>query len=257
MAYFKRTGPMTFRATDLVGGAWDPADQHIAPAFGLLTHLVEADRDARRDDGLVIGRLSFEILGTIPVGEVTASVAVRRPGRTVELVEATLTHGGRDAVLLRAWLMRPGDTASLEGTPLLSIPPPSKVPEHAPSDEWPGGFIASIEVRRDLVEPGHGTFWARTPVALIDGEQVSALARAAGLFDIVNGMTTRVSPDTTLFPNVDLTAHVFRQPRGEWVGVDNTVSFGPDGIGMTSGVLHDEHGPVGRVTQILTVRPRR
>ena len=34
-----------------------------------------------------------------------------------------------------------------------------------------------------------------------------------------------------------------------------TVVFGPTGQGLTSSVLHDESGPVGRAEQTLTIRP--
>ena len=94
MAYFERTGPHSFTATEHTGGAWALDEQHIAPALGLLAHVVETDRDERRSEGpndaLTIGRLSFDILGTLPIEEVQTSVIVRRPGRTIELVEATL-----------------------------------------------------------------------------------------------------------------------------------------------------------------------
>ena len=58
-----------------------------------------------------------------------------------------------------------------------------------------------------------------------------------------------------MFPNLDLTVHLFRQPAGGWLGLDTTVSFGPAGQGLTSSVLHDEQGPLGSVQQTLTVRP--
>ena len=57
-----------------------------------------------------------------------------------------------------------------------------------------------------------------------------------------------------LFPNTDLTVHLFRQPTGDWLGLDTDVSFGPDGIGLTASVLHDERGPIGRAAQTLTLR---
>jgi hypothetical protein len=57
------------------------------------------------------------------------------------------------------------------------------------------------------------------------------------------------------FPNVDLTAHLVRSPEPGWLGFDTTVTFGPTGHGLTSSVLHDEHGPVGTLAQSLTVRP--
>lgn len=255
MAYFERIGESAFVATGHVGGAWDPDHQHIAPALGLLAHVVETDRDARRDDALVIGRLSYDILGRVPVDVVQTAIRVIRPGRTIELVEATLRHDGRDVVLLRAWLMRPGDTSHLAGTSLPRIPAPEDMPAWDPSTLWPGGFIASVEVRRNEAEPGRASYWVRTPVPLIQDEKVSPLASAAGLLDIANGMTVRADPRDVAFPNIDLTAHLFAEPRGEWIGFDTTVSFGSEGIGLTSSVIHDVHGPIGRASQTLTVRP--
>lgn len=256
MAYFERVGGSTFRATGHTSGAWDPADQHIAPALGLLAHVVERDRDARREDGVVLGRLSYDILGTVPVGVVETAVRVLRPGRTIELVEAALIHDGRAAVLLRAWLMRPGQTADLQATALPRIAPPTAMAPWDPSTVWPGGFVASAEVRRQQLEPGRAAFWVRTSLPLVLGEEVSPVAAAAGLFDIANGMAVRVSPTQVAFPNIDLTAHLFAEPRGEWLGFDTTVSFGGGGVGLTSSVLHDERGPIGTVSQVLTIRPR-
>ncbi|QCW49813.1 thioesterase family protein [Nocardioides dongxiaopingii] len=255
MAYFRRTGATTFLATRHVGGAWDPGAQHVAAALGLLAHAVEVDRDRRRDDGLVIGRLAYDILGTVPVAEVEVAVDVVRPGRTIELVEATLAHGGRVVVRLRAWLLQPGDTHELAATPLAPIAPPDAHPAWDATAVWPGGFIESVEVRRVEVAPGRATSWVRSDLPLLAGEPVSDLASAARLLDIANGLTVRADPARVAFPNVDLTAHLARSPRGEWVGLDTSVTFGPGGLGITSSVLHDEHGPVGTLAQLLTVRP--
>jgi hypothetical protein len=255
VSYFKRAGEHSYQATEHVGGAWEPGTQHIAPSLGLLTHAVETDRDVRRADGLTISRLSFDILGTLPVDTVETRVQVVRPGRTIELVEAVLSHDGRDAVRLRAWLMQPRDTTAVEGTTLRAITPPEAMDPWDPSSLWPGGFIAGAEVRRDQVEPGRASFWVRTGVPLLEDEDVSALARAAALFDIANGMTVRADPRDVIYPNIDLTAHLFRAPEGEWLGFDTAVSFGPGGLGLTSSVVHDLHGPLGTLAQALTVRP--
>src|SRR6478672_8990236 len=256
MAYFERLDHQRFRATQEVGGGWDLERQHIAPALGLLVHAVELDRDRRRADGLQVGRLSYDILGTVPVDAVDVAVRVARPGRTIELVEATLRHGGRDVVLLRAWLLQRTDNRRLDGTTLPRMKPPADLAPWDPTTVWPGGFIASAEVRRDQDEPGRARFWVRTTTRLLDDEPVSDLARFAGLLDIANGMTVRAAPDAVAFPNVDLTAHLFDQPRGEWVGFDTSVSFGAAGLGLTSSVVHDIDGPVGTLAQALTVRPR-
>lgn len=256
MAYFERLGPGRFRATEHTGGAWDLETQHIAPALGLLAHVVETDRDARRDDGLLVSRLSYDILGTVPVAEVEIDVQVVRKGRTIELVEAVLEEGGRTAVRLRAWLMEPRDTRGLAGSTHAVIPGPEETESWDPTEVWPGGFIDTAEVRRHQTEPGRARVWVRSQVPLVADEPASSLSRFAGLLDIANGMTVRAAPAEVLFPNVDLTAHFFDQPRGEWLGLDTTVSFGPAGVGLTTSVLHDERGPIGVSSQSLTVRPR-
>jgi hypothetical protein len=253
--YFVRTGCSTYLPTDQVAGAWDVEQQHVAPALGLLAHAVEQDRDARGRHDLLPARLSYDIWGVLPMDEVEVGVEVLRAGRTIELVEAVLRCAGRRAVTLRAWLLRPGDTATVAGTGLPPVPGPADVPAFDPTTVWPGGFIASAEVRRAQREPGRAVVRVRTGVPLLDGEEVSPLARAAGLLDIVNGMTVREDPRRVAFPNLDLTAHLLRRPEGDWLGFDATVSFGATGTGLTSSVLHDLAGPLGTVSQVLTVRP--
>ncbi|WP_114723382.1 thioesterase family protein [Rhodococcus sp. AG1013] len=255
MHYFERLSETAFLATSHTGGAWNTEEQHIAPALGLLAHAIETDRDRRRDDRPAIGRLSYDILGTLPIGVVETSVRTIRAGRTIELVEATLSHDGRAAVVARAWLMQAFETQPFHATPFPVIAAPEDMPSWDATTVWPGGFIESADVRRDQIEPGRGSFWVRTPADLVANEQVSSVARTAGLLDIANGMTTRISPTDVAFPNLDLTFHLFAEPHGEWVGFDTNVSFGATGIGLTHSVVSDVRGPIGTSSQILTVRP--
>jgi hypothetical protein len=255
VAYFERLAEDRFRATEHTGGAWDLETQHIAPALGLLAHVVETDRDRRRSDGLVLTRLSYDILGTVPIAEIQIAVEVLREGRTIELVEAVLSNRGRAAVRLRAWLMQPRDTTAVAGTAHARIPGPGELEPWDPTTVWRGGFIATVEVRRRLTEPGRAGYWVRTGQPLLAGEDVSGLAAVAGLLDVANGMAVRSAPEEVLYPNVDLTAHFFAQPQGEWLGLDSTVSFGAQGVGLTTSVVHDERGAIGTSSQCLTVRP--
>ena len=94
---------------------------------------------------------------------------------------------------------------------------------------WPGGFIASTEVRRLEVGPGRASYWVRTDVPLVAGEPVSRLAGVASLLDISDGMTVCASPSQMHFPNLDVTAHLFANPIGDWLGFDTEVSFGAHG----------------------------
>ncbi|WP_402463602.1 thioesterase family protein [Isoptericola aurantiacus] len=254
-AYFRRTGPTAFDPSPDVGGAWNTAEQHVAPTFGLLTHLVESDRLARGREDLAPTRLSFDVWGPYPLARMDTTVRVLRPGRGVELVEAAVSCGGRQVATLRAWLSASGDTSALAAGIPAPVPGPQDTPAWDPTTDWPGGFVASIEVRRELAEPGRGRVWARTDVPLLQDEEVGPLARTAGLLDVANGMTVRADPRRVAFPNLDLTAHLFRVPVGGWLGLDTSVTFGPAGAGLTSAVLHDTTGPFGLLAQSLVVRP--
>lgn len=254
MFFFERLAPNRYRASEHVGGAWNTTEQHIAPALGLLAHAIEAHHRARREDSLRIARLSYDILGTLPIGDVDIDVTVMRPGRTVELVEARLFHGGRAAVVARGWLLQTLDTSAIAGTAIPAIPPAEALEEWRAAAFWPGGFVRSVEVRRTLLDRGRAISWVRTDAGLIAGEAVSPTARTLGIIDIANGLAPKVGIDEAAFPNVDLTVHLFREPAGAWVGFDTTVSFGADGIGLTHSAIHDEGGPVGTVSQCLVIR---
>ncbi|MET0290235.1 MAG: thioesterase family protein [Pseudoxanthomonas sp.] len=253
--YFEQRSPSRFVPTPHVSGAWNPQEQHVAPSLGLLAHLVEAHCDARRADRLQIGRASYDILGKLAMAGFEVEIEVIRPGRTIELVEARLRQDGRVGLVLRAWLMATGDTAALEGHGFSPIPPVEQVPPWDMGEVWPGGFVRSVEIRREETMPGLAAYWVRTPVALLAGARISPVARLLGLVDVANGATVRVSPQRVAFPNIDLSAHLFRTPAGEWFGFQTTVAFGPDGIGLTHSVLHDAAGPLGVVSKCLTVRP--
>lgn len=254
--FFERTGPSDFAATPLVQGAWNRTEQHIAPALGLIAHAIESDQRQRREDALRLGRLSYDILGTIPIGPVAVDVAVLRPGRTIELVEARMSYDGRPVVLARAWLMQTFDTAAIAGTSFPALPPPGAIAAWDMSTVWAGACIGSMELRREEIGTGRAKAWLRTNVELLGGEDTSPTANMLALADIANGIAVRMPPERVAFPNLDLTIHLLRSPLQGWLGLDTTVSFGPNGIGLTHSIMHDSAGVLGSIVQSLTVRPR-
>lgn len=251
-SYYLRLPDGSFQPTLHVQGAWLDHEQHMAPVGGLITHALETFEP--RDD-LQLARLSFEILGQMPAQPTRVDVEVIRPGRTIELLGATMIVEGRIAVQARAWRLGIGDTTTVAGQDFDALPDPATMPVWEMTEEWPGGYIDGLEVRRaGPPQPGRGRVWLRSPFSLVAGEPASATAHFLRLVDTANGIATRVSPREWMFPNTDLTVHLFRTPRGPWVGLDTHVSFGPTGVGLTSSVLHDVDGPVGLAEQILTVR---
>ncbi|MDQ6657315.1 MAG: thioesterase family protein [Actinomycetota bacterium] len=235
-------------------GAWTTQEQHMAPASGLLTDAIESC-SGRTD--LITSRIAFDILGLIRRQEVTISATVIRPGRTIELVQAEMTSAGRTLVRATAWRLAVSDTADLAASELPVIPGPDHARPWNGTDTWGGGFIKSLDFRvLPGGRPGRAQAWIRTSHPLVEDRQVGALAGFVGLIDSANGIAVRTSPSELLFPNTDLTIHLVRAPRGEWLGLDTSVSYGPGGIGLTSSVLHDRDGPVGRAAQSLTLRRR-
>jgi len=226
----------------------------MAPVAGILAHALEGFNPRPE---LRIARISYEILGLIPAGEFEITVSLLRPGRTIELVQAEMSAGGRVAVRATAWRLHTSDTTEVAGIVDERMRGPEQAGDPVDLAQWPGGYIRSIEARAlPEHEAGVGRVWLRTPVSLLDSEPISDFVRLMGLADTSNGIATRVKPGDGgyAFPNVDLQIHLYRVPAGDWLGLENAVNFGSDGVGLTSTVLHDSSGPFGRAEQILTLR---
>src|SRR3546814_14976405 len=102
------------------------------------------------------------------------------------------------------------------------MPGPADVEPWDVAEFWPGGFIASVEVRRRLEAPGRGLVWVRSDVPLLAGEPSGAVAPFLRLVDLAYGMSVREAPRQVLFPHLDMTAHLFRAPAGDRAGVNTT-----------------------------------
>lgn len=254
--YFESLGEGRYRSSWHSQGAWNPHEQHMAPASGILAH--ELENFQPRED-MRIARLSYEIHGLIHAGEFEITTRMVRPGRTIELIEAKMTAKGRTSIVARAWRVITGDSTAVAGIEDQAIPGPEACEAEQIDERWPGGYISSIEMRaHGDNRPGKGIAWLRTPYALIDSCDASPMARLVGMIDTANGVVPRVEPGQGhwMFPNLDLQIHFYRKPEGQWLGLEVQQSFGADGIGLTSTVLHDEAGAFGRAEQILTVRSR-
>ncbi|MER6352824.1 thioesterase family protein [Streptomyces sp. NPDC001634] len=255
-SYYASVDRHRYKPTTHAGGAWDTDEQHFSPLGGLVVHAIDRHRAAGPDNGLVLSRISYDILGRLALDECEIQVETIRPGRTIELLEAVVRIADRPVVRARAWLLADADTTAVAGGPDDRLTPPGSLASWPMSDIWPGGYIASLDVRPLAPpRPGRTTAWISTPLDLVAGVPVSPLASYLALVDTANGIAVRQPPTAWMFPNVDLTVHLHRQPRGPWTGLDTTVTFGPSGQGLTSTVLHDIDGPVGHAQQILTVRP--
>jgi acyl-CoA thioesterase len=257
-AYFQQTGERTFTPTERAGGAWADDEIHFSPLGGLIAHTMLRHAAERPGPRLQLGRISFDILGFLALEPVEIRVETIRPGRTIELVQATAVIRGRPAVLARAWLLSAFDTSSVAGGAPAPLPAPESAPGWSMTEVWRGGYVASLDARAVVPpEPGRATMWLATPCALIDGVEAEPVASWLALVDTANGVAVRRRPTEWMFPNVDLTVHLHREPVPGWLGLDTEVVFGATGLGVTRSVLHDQDGAVGFAEQSLTVRRLR
>src|SRR5919107_4229275 len=100
-AFFDVRGPDRFQATELTRGPWDPGLQHAGPPAALLGRAIEGHGDRA---GLRVARITFEVARPVPIAELTVATRALRAGRSIELVEATLTSGATE--LMRATALR-------------------------------------------------------------------------------------------------------------------------------------------------------
>lgn len=254
--YFVRDGATSFRAMPMVGGAWKTDEQHIAPALGLLAHTLEQNHWTRRSDVLLFVRASFGIVGTFPLSTAQVETRVVRPGRTVELVEASLRDDGRASVIARTWFLSRADTTDMAGTGFPEMPPRSDMSRWVPADVWPSAFIENVDSFKEGVNPGRARTWVRSRMRLLPDEPIRAASRLLALVDIVNGVAPRKDLRELGFPNVDITAYLFRAPESDWIDFGATVGFGSAGHGLSYSIIHDEHGRIGAVSQSLMLRRR-
>jgi hypothetical protein len=252
--FYEPLGDGRFRSTVHTTGPWSPATQHLGPPSALMVRAME---QLPADAPMMIARVTVEILGPVPVAELSVEASVERPGRSVELLSASLTAGGRVAARARAWRIVRSDTRSVAGDFTEPLAGPSSGAAMTRPEGWGSGYLDVMEWRTlsgSLGSPGPAVVWGRQGVPLVGDEKPSGLQRLLTVADSGNGVSNRLDPREWLFINSDLTVHVYREPVGEWIALDAVTAVGPDGVGSAFSVLHDLSGPVGRGAQALLIR---
>ena len=247
-----------YRATELTRGPWDPSAQHAGPPAALIARELE-----RLEGGGQLGRITFDILRPVPIATLSVDARVVKPGRRVELCEATLSDERGALIRATAWRLR---------TDRVELPPdiPGFADEAPPGPEaaeegdfFPTGqdvgYHTAMEyrfVRGAFMEAGPATVWMRMRAPLVTGEEPSALVRVMVAGDSGNGVSAALDWRKYLFINVDLTVHLHRYPAGKWVCLDALTLPEESGVGLADTLLRDERGRIGRAAQTLLVDMR-
>ena len=255
-AFFVREQEL-FHPTPATAGPWDPGLQHGGPPAALLGTVLEATAPRA---GSRIGHFTLDFLGPVPLAPLQVSAEVVRPGRKIELLSATASVSGRPVLRATAWRLavEPGRSPEVsqgEAPPPLPAAPETRLfPEVAPF-----GYGLALEWRfaeGGFHELGPGTAWTRLRVDIVEGEPVTALARALAMVDSANGISAELDTRAFLFVPVTLTVSLARAPEGEWVGMSARTAIAGEGVGTTHARLFDARGYFGESLQTLFVEPR-
>jgi len=248
-------------------GPWDEQALHGGAPAALIAGVFE-----RLEPGsqLPIARLGFDFLRPIPFAPLTLSARVARAGRRVQELAADLYAG--EQLICRASALRVQEVPA--GLPVFVEPDQAPGgsaeeglagPEHGralrfalegSSEESFGGSAMEMRWLSDPFAPGPGRVWMRLRHPIVPGQTPTPLALLAAVADFGNGVGAALPFDRFLFINADLSIHLQRRPRGEWIGLDARTLLHGGGAGLAESVLHDEQGPVGRAFQTLVVQPR-
>jgi hypothetical protein len=264
-SFYKRDGEV-YVATEFTRGPWDPGAQHAGPPAALIGREIERLGDGRMGGGegppAQVGRVTYEILRAVPIGRLRVTAEVARPGRRVELIQATLAdEEGEPLVRAQGWRLRAGEV-SFEVPERAEATPPG--PEQAEPGTFPdtgfeAGYHSAMEyrfVRGGFDELGPARVWMRMGVPLLPGEEPTPLQRVLVAADSGNGVSVTLDWSHYLFINVDLSVHLHRMPAGEWVCLDAETFPEASGVGMADSRLLDESGQIGRAVQTLLVAER-
>lgn len=254
-AFFERIDDDRYASQEHTRGPWSADSQHAGPPAALLGSRLQEALDG------FLARVTFEILRPVPIAELTTAVEVVRPGRKVALAEGVLSDDDGPVLLARAWHIRTEAIDLPEAVrPSGGPPEPPESCEEKPffGVPWDVGYHTAMDYRfhrGGFIEPGPAFAWLRPRIPLVEGQDITPLQRVLVAADSGNGISAALPPREWLFVNTDLTVHLHREPRGDWVSLDASTILEPQGTGLATSVIGDEDGPVGRGLQSLFVAP--
>jgi Acyl-CoA thioesterase C-terminal domain/Acyl-CoA thioesterase N-terminal domain len=261
-SFYVPIGDGVWQATVHTAGPWDSSAQHGGPPSALLGRAML--RCQPRPD-MIITRFTCEILRSIPVGEITVTARVARPGRSVELLEATASASGREVAHATAWRVLRTACPAVESRQPVPPPLPAERPPVLADERpevavgWKDGYMSAMEwrpVRGGVDRPGPATVWMRMRYPLVPDEEPAPLERVLVAADSGNGASWELDISRWLFINPELTVHLHREPVGEWVCLDAQTAITSGGTGLATCRLSDLEGPLGVSAQSLFIAPR-
>lgn len=257
-AFYQQVDEARYESTALTAGPWSAEAQHAGPPSALLVRAMER-AGSRSGSGtgsdMRLARVSVDVLGPVPVAPLDIEVRTIRPGRSVELLEATASVGGRSTLVARGWLMR----RTPEDYPVVGDHAAPPVPERRERDPMmsfahAGGYLSVVDFSYESGggdELGPARAWGRARVDLVSGERMTGWQHTVVVADSASGVSLATDPVDHPTINCDLVVSLHREPAPGWVRLDSETIGGPGHGVLTDTLLSDDHGPIGRSVQNL------
>ncbi|MDY6942515.1 MAG: thioesterase family protein [Pseudomonadota bacterium] len=251
-----------YTPTDRAVGPWDPGLLHGGATGGLFAYAVEQHLS---DPAFQFARLTVDLFRPVPFAPLTTQTETLREGKRLQIIEARLLAGDKEVARARALALRTASVAVPDHAQPDTVAPPD--PAHIPvttlmggplppSDQLPPGMHFALQAKMisGMKLRGEGAAWLRFALPIVAGTQTSPFVHVAALADFGNGLGQLYLDGKTGCINADITLHLYRYPRGQWVCLDARARMEEHGIGAVETQLHDAEGPIGRVTQALVTR---
>ena len=254
-AFYERLDESRFESTEHTIGPWSMESQHAGPPSALLGRAIERVGD---NTDFHVARVTFEILGPVPIAPLTVTAEVVRPGRSVELIEASLYTDETEVMKARAWRIRETGPHELDAV-VPDMPVPGTPEDGVDVIKLAHGYLQAMDTRfveGQFMEKGPAIAWFRMRMPLVAGEETSPLSRVLIAADSGNGISATLDWAQWWFINPDLSVYLHRLPRGEWVCLDAVTTPGGNGVGIAASTIYDLDGPIGHGIQSLFIRPR-
>lgn len=257
-SWFYEQRGTSFVPTELTRGPWHEEQQHGGPPAALLGRAIERFGDDASERSVV--RMTLELFRPVPLAPLEVEASLARAGKTVDRIEATLSHQGE--TLMRALGLRvrrrPIDVGDAT-TPAPAVAPPESIAPYTLSFfEHELGYHKAVELRfaRGTWGDRDVTVWMRTLASLLPNEAPSSLERLLAMVDAESGVCPPLDPARFTFLNPDLSVYLERPLEGEWLGLAARSAAQPIGIGLAESSLFDARGTFGRAAQSLVIAGR-
>lgn len=206
---------------------------------------------------MTFARLSIEFLRPVPLAPLEPVLSVEREGRKQQVLRLELRADGKEVIHATAVRLRlEGNDADTPAGRPFEPPPGARFDPRVPGNRDFMSLLDSRVLRHNDFSPGVSEAWLRYRGEVLQGVAVTPFVRAAMFADFGNGLAPIVDPAHFMYMNADITLHLARAPRGEWMHLQARTVDGGAGVAMVGVELADADGHVGWAYQALLLERR-